>query len=244
MRYFSGSWRGQIKMHKSIFISDTHLGSLHNNSKKLFNLLENIETEQLFLVGDIINNYASKEHPDIVKFIELIQSKMWKVIYISGNNEEDRCKPSPIIGELFLKENYIYLSNQTLVYLEHGHRFHTQGTINKLLKQGVRYLKRFLFYTRKSRVTHRENDNFKVQKESFYYRYIKPFAQKVLHHSFKSYMSIRTKEKGCSTIICGHFHIPEDSIVKGIRYLNCGDWVKNSSYIIESRDGEFTLITT
>jgi len=59
-------------MHKSIFISDTHLGSLHNNSKKLFNLLENIETEQLFLVGDIINNYASKEHPDIVKFIELI----------------------------------------------------------------------------------------------------------------------------------------------------------------------------
>ena len=230
-------------MHKSIFISDTHLGSLHNNSNKLFNLLESIETEQLFLIGDIINRSASKEHPDIVKFIELIQSKKWEVIYISGNNEEERDDSAIIIGKLIPQKNHIYLSSQDSVYLEHGHRFHTQGKINRVLKQGVRYLKRFLFYTREIRATHRVNNNFKVQKESFYYRYIKPFAQKALHHSFKSYMLIRAKEKGCSTVICGHFHIPKDSIIDNVRYLNCGDWVKHSSYIVESRDGEFSLVT-
>ncbi len=230
-------------MYKSIFISDTHLGSSHNNSKKLFNLLENIETEQLFLVGDIVNRSTSKEHPDIVKFIELIQSKMWRVIYIVGNNEEDRDKVPITIGEFIPKENYIYLSSQPSIYLEHGHNFHTQGKINKVLKQGVRYLKRVISYLRKIRAIFRVKNSVGVQKESFYYCYIKPFAQKLLHHSFKSYMVSQAKEKGCSTVICGHFHIPEDSMVNGIRYLNCGDWVKNSSYIVESRGGEFSLVT-
>ncbi len=231
-------------MYKSIFISDTHLGSSHNNSKKLFNLLENIETEQLFLVGDIVNRSVSKEHPDILKFIELIQSKTWRVIYIVGNNEEDRYEAPITIGELFPKENHTYVGSQLSVYLEHGHRFHTQGSINRVLKLGVRYLKRFLSYLRRIRAIFRVNNSVGVQKESFYYHTLKPFAQKLLHHSFKRYMVSRAKEKGCSTVICGHFHLPEDNMVNGIRYLNCGDWVKNSSYIVESRGGKFSLVTT
>jgi UDP-2,3-diacylglucosamine pyrophosphatase LpxH len=233
-------------MYKSLFISDTHLGSSYNNREKLFKLLENIEAEQLFLVGDIINMSASKEDADVIKFITLIQNKKWKIIYISGNNEDDRVEPSAIslffTKELFPKENYVYRSDKVSIYLEHGHYFHNEGKVNRLLRQGIVYLKWFLSETRRSRATHSVNGDFKVQKESFYHRYIKPFAQKILLHSFKSYISIRAKEKDCSIVICGHFHTPEDTMVKGIRYLNCGDWVKNSSYVVESKEGEFFLI--
>jgi len=236
-------------MYKSLFISDTHLGSAYNNSENLFDFLENIEAEQLFLLGDIVNGSASKEHPDVVRFMRLIQSKKWKIIYIAGNNEDDRLQSSTdsllFTKEFFPKENYIYKNGQVSIYLEHGHRFHAEGKINRLLHQGLVYLKRFLSQMRKRkkmRSTQSSTGSSKIQKENFYHRYIKPFAQKVLRYSFKSYMSVRTREKGCSIVVCGHFHIPEDTMVKGIRYLNCGDWVKSSSYIVENEGGEFVLI--
>ena len=237
-------------MYKSLFISDTHLGSSYGNSQQLFDLLENIEVEQLFLVGDIINKSALKKHPDVVRFIELVKNKNWKIIYIAGNNEDDRLEPSAVtdsfIGELLPKESYIYKRGQNSVYLEHGHSFHDKGKGNKLLCQGVISLKWVLVQLRKmsklKKSSSLNNGSVGVYKESFYHRYIKPFAQKFLRHSFKEYMSTRTKEKDCSMVICGHFHIPEDSMVKGIRYLNCGDWVKNSSYVVENEDGDFLLI--
>jgi UDP-2,3-diacylglucosamine pyrophosphatase LpxH len=233
-------------MYKSLFISDTHLGSLYSKSKQLFDLLENIEVEQLFLVGDIINRSASKEHPDVVRFIALIRSKKWKIVYIAGNNEDRRIEPSAVThsfrGELLPKESYVYKSGQTTVYLEHGHSFHDNGIINHSLEQGVVYMKWFMSQLRKRKKSRGLSGGSRVQKENFYHRYIKPFAQKILRYSFKSYMLSRAKERGCSMVICGHFHIPDDSMVGDIRYINCGDWVKNSSYVVENKEGEFVLI--
>jgi UDP-2,3-diacylglucosamine pyrophosphatase LpxH len=236
-------------MYKSLFISDTHLGSSYGNSQELFALLEKIEAEQLFLVGDIFNNSAFHKHPDVLRFIELIQSKNWKIIYIAGNNEDDRIEPSAVThffrDELSPKESYVYNNAQMSVYLEHGHSFHDNGKVNRLLRKGIVYLKWFLVFLRKLKRVKKStlsNEMMRGEEESFYHRYIKPFAQKILRHSFKDYMSHRAKERGCSMVICGHFHIPEESRVKGIRYVNCGDWVKSRSYVVESEDGEFLLI--
>ena len=40
--------------------------------------------------------------------------------------------------------------------------------------------------------------------------------------------------------MCGHIHHPDDKIINGSRYLNCGDWIENNSYIIY--DGEYKVI--
>jgi len=235
-------------MYKSLFISDTHLGSSTVNSQKLFDLLENIEAEQLFLVGDIVNRGASKKDPDVIRFITLIQRKEWKIIYIAGNNEDDRVEPFnlslSLTKELFPKKSYIYKSGQTSIYLEHGHSFHDKGKLNRILNKGVVYLKWVLSYLKKRRKIKITTSDalFKVKKEDFYHHYIKPFAQKNLRHSFKFYMYNLAKKKGCSIVVCGHFHIPEDTMVQGIRYINCGDWVKNHSYVVENEEGEFFLI--
>ncbi|SFV50507.1 hypothetical protein MNB_SV-12-96 [hydrothermal vent metagenome] len=79
------------------------------------------------------------------------------------------------------------------------------------------------------------------QKQNSYHRILKPLAQKLLKYSFREYMVSIAKENSCSVVICGHFHIPEDKIIKGIRYLNCGDWIENSSFIVEDMNGNFFL---
>ena len=231
-------------MYKSLFLSDFHLGARWNNSQKLFQLLENIEAEQLFLVGDIVNITASKEHPEVLRFIELIQRKPWKIIYISGNHEDERGKRPPISLSLteafFSQDNYIYNNGQECIYLEHGHHFHQKNQFNKFLRKGLLFIRPLVFRREESRVV--EENKSESTKEGFYYRFLKPLAQKLLRHSFKSYMYLSAKEKGCTVVVCGHFHIPEDSMIGKIRYLNCGDWVKNSSCIVENQDGEFSLL--
>jgi UDP-2,3-diacylglucosamine pyrophosphatase LpxH len=222
-------------MYKSIFISDVHLGSsLNKNRENLFDLLEHIEAERLFLVGDIINSGSSANHPDIIKFITILQSKPWEIIYITGNNEEDRTLPPVSIDfnkNLFSQEKYIYQHN---VYLEHGHSFHYGSNFFLIIKRFIKYFR--LKSNNKKRSSKRE-----LQKINLYYHIIKPLAQKLLIGSFKSYMISLAKENSCTIVICGHFHIPEDKTIKGIRYLNCGDWVNNSSFVIEDKNGNFFL---
>ena len=229
-------------MYQAIFISDIHLGSSFNKSRKIFELLECIEAKKIFLVGDIINTPSPNDHPHIIKFITLLQSKPWEIIYISGNHEEDRTLP-PISMDfnkkLFSKKRYIYKSNHHNIYLEHGHDFHQKNRFNLMMKKFIRYWR--LKKNHIAQQIKKRDTKAKPKNKDFYYHILKPIAQKLLIHSFRYYMISSAKENLCNIVICGHFHIPEDKIIKGIRYLNCGDWVENSSFIVEDMNGEFFL---
>ena len=49
-------------------------------------------------------------------------------------------------------------------------------------------------------------------------------------------------ERGCDTVLCGHIHTPSDKIIEnGVRYLNCGDWIENNSYIVKTLEGQLEL---
>ena len=60
--------------YRAVFISDLHLGSKHCNSDALLEFLTNINTEKLFLVGDIIDGWRLKKkffwpqsHNDVIQ---------------------------------------------------------------------------------------------------------------------------------------------------------------------------------
>jgi len=42
----------------------------------------------------------------------------------------------------------------------------------------------------------------------------------------------QAKKHHCVNVISGHIHHPEDRMIDGIRYLNCGDWIENNSFIV------------
>ena len=58
--------------------------------------------------------------------------------------------------------------------------------------------------------------------------------------SFEVELVRQAKKRECDTVICGHIHNPEDKIIEGVRYLNCGDWIENNTYITHY-NGKFEL---
>ena len=63
-------------------------------------------------------------------------------------------------------------------------------------------------------------------------KFITSFEEEIVRQGIKH---------NCSTVMCGHIHHPEDKLIGDVRYLNCGDWIENNSYIIYN-ENEYTVI--
>ena len=226
-----------MKKYKSIFISDIHLGSPHCQSEKLFAELVTLEIENLFLVGDIVTQNADLGDRDIIKFIELISSKNWNITYILGNHEKDRTHSKIELNPnnpLQTCNHYIYNNGKQNIYITHGDSFHNKDIFNRILK--------FTLSKLKKTAQKIEDNKRRGTTSTFYHKIIKPIAQKYLHDSYIKYLTKLAHANNCQSAICGHIHIPEVIKTSKASYLNCGDWINNSSYIVENFDGELTLI--
>ena len=49
-------------------------------------------------------------------------------------------------------------------------------------------------------------------------------------------------KKGYAGVICGHIHTPIIKDINNIKYMNCGDWVENTTALVEHLDGRFEII--
>ena len=226
-----------MKKYKSLFLSDIHLGSNYAQSKELFELLESIEIENLFLVGDVFNQGASSKSADIVKFKDILSNKQWNIIYILGNHEKDRKLPRiELLPHINPLNEYIYKNGKNAIYLTHGDSFHDKDIFNKLLRYTLQKVKRVA----KARMLKKEK-RLKSRRATIYHTIVKPFAQKFLHDSYVKYITKKAEQKECQIAICGHIHLPEKLKQGNTLYLNCGDWIKYNSYIVEDYEGNLTL---
>jgi UDP-2,3-diacylglucosamine pyrophosphatase LpxH len=86
--------RGKLKF-RTVWISDTHLGTAGCNAELLHDFLHSIKPETLYLVGDIIDGWRLKRgwywparHNDIVRRVLKLANKGTRVVYIPGNHDE------------------------------------------------------------------------------------------------------------------------------------------------------------
>ena len=169
--------------------------------------------------------------------MELLAHKNWNIIYILGNHEKDRTRPPIELcpnNPLKTYNHYIYNNGKQNIYITHGDSFHSKDIFNRTLKFTLSKIKR---------TAQRIEDNKKRGTTStFYHKKIKPIAQKYLHNSYVKYLTKLAHSNSCQTAICGHIHLPEVIKTPKATYLNCGDWINNSSYIVEEFNSEFTLI--
>jgi len=225
-----------MKQYQSIFLSDIHLGSQHCQKDKLFNELQKIDAKNLFLVGDIITQNATKDDPDILKFKEIINSRDWNIIYILGNHEKDRKKPKiELIPTNKIYNEYIYNNGKEKIYLTHGDSFHSKDLFNKILKLILTKIKK-----RAQKIADKKSNI--CNPSTIYHKKVKPLAQKYLHNSYVKYICHLADKNHCQKAICGHIHLPEEIQTQKIKYLNCGDWINHSSYIVEDLNKEFKII--
>jgi UDP-2,3-diacylglucosamine pyrophosphatase LpxH len=223
---------------EALFISDVHLGFRGSNSQQVLDVLKKYQPETLFLVGDIIDGWMlkrkfrwSQTQTNVLRKILSYSKNGTKVIYIPGNHDEFlRQYLDMSFGNIEIHDEYIW--NDT--YITHGDLY--DGVV-KLKWLGVlgsigydmaiaidRRLKKWGYK--------RSLSKFLKDKVKEAVKFIVSFEEEIVRQGIKH---------NCSTVICGHIHHPEDKIINNVRYLNCGDWIENNSYIIYN-NGEYTVI--
>lgn len=237
--------------YKSVFISDLHLGSKHCNSEKLLSFLDSLETEKLYLVGDIVDGwrlqkkwYWPNKHNKIVKKLMKI-AKHSEVIYVTGNHDEFlRAIPDINIGSVPVYNRYDHVGVDGKKYLvTHGDMFdHLMRTrsgrwvmhLGDFAYDGLIYLNRFVNGVRRM---------FNQQPWSLA-KYLKRKAKLAANYigDFELEMIRYCVKQGYDGVICGHIHSAKIKEIDGVTYMNDGDWCESCTALVEQHDGKFEII--
>lgn len=241
-------------MYKSVFISDTHLGSKHCNAEALLKFLKEVECQNLFLVGDIIDlwrlkrkSYWPKTHTKIVKQIVKL-AKSVNVVYILGNHDEDfrdLIDAEVNIGNIqVVSKRYVYKSLNGKKYLViHGDLFdHLMST---RVGRTVMSLGDFAydFFSEISKLVSYARKKLGLEYWSLV-AYLKKQAKVASNFigQYETELAKYCKNKGYDGIICGHIHTPTIKDIQEVKYLNTGDWVENNSALVEKINGSWEII--
>ncbi len=221
----------------AIFISDVHLGARGVSADKLILTLKKYEPTYLFLVGDIIDGwllkkrfYWTQEYTNVIRKILSYTKNGVKVIYITGNHDEFlREFPTMELGNIEFHDEFIF--NDT--FITHGDLYDGVVKLKWLGVLGSIGYDLAIYIDRKLKKL-----GFKKSLSKFLKDKVKEAIKFIT--SFEKQLAYQAKKRNCSTVICGHIHTPEDREVDGIKYLNCGDWIENNSYVI-LKNGKYEL---
>lgn len=239
--------------YKTIFISDTHLGTKDAKADLLSNFLKNNECETLYLVGDIIDGWKIQQnrwkwkqsHTNVIRRILGYTKRGIKVIYVTGNHDEFI---RPFVNSFSFDKN-IELCNQA-EYVDSNNKKYlvTHGDMFDGITRMAKWIS-FLGDRAYDMVLWINNRfNWWRHKLGFGYwslsKFLKHKVKKALDFVFKYEKTITgfAKRKGYDGVICGHIHTPEIKEIDGIVYMNDGDWVESCSALVETLDGKWKII--
>ena len=223
---------------EALFISDVHLGSKGSNAEQVLNVLKQYQPNYLFLVGDIIDGWLLKRkfrwpqsHTNVIRKIMSYSKNGTKVIYLPGNHDEFAREYLDLnFGNIEIHNEYIW--NNT--YITHGDLY--DGVV-KLKWLGILGSIGYDFAISVDRRL--KKLGYKRSLSKFLKDKVKEAVKFIT--SFEDELCRQAIKHNCKTVICGHIHHPEDKLIGDVRYLNCGDWIENNSYIIYN-DNEYTVI--
>lgn len=238
--------------YKSIFISDIHLGTKFSKTKELLNFFKHNESENLILVGDIIDGWAIKRkfvwpqtHSDVIQKVLKKARKGTKVTFITGNHDEFIRPFVPLIlGDslnIANELNYVGINGKKY-YITHGDFFDSITMTKKWLAILGDYGYDLLLHL--NSVLNFLRRKVGIQKYWSLSKYVKDSVKSSISfiNDFETVLSNHAKNKGYDGIICGHIHKAEIRNIDSIEYLNCGDWVESCTAIVETYEGEFKII--
>jgi UDP-2,3-diacylglucosamine pyrophosphatase LpxH len=223
---------------EALFISDVHLGSKGSNAEQVLNVLKQYQPNYLFLVGDIVDGWLLKRkfrwpqsHTNVIRKIMSYSKNGTKVIYLPGNHDEFAREYLDLnFGNIEIHNEYIW--NNT--YITHGDLYDGVVKLKWLgILGSIGYDFAISIDRRLKKLGYKRSlSKFLKDKVKEAVKFITSFEEELCRQAIKH---------NCKTVMCGHIHHPEDKVIGDVRYLNCGDWIENNSYIIYN-DNEYTVI--
>ena len=242
---------------RSVFISDTHLGSKHSKTKELLEFLQFVDKnrpEYVYLVGDIIDGWKIKNNWHWNHDSNLILRKIFsllkhgtKIVYIAGNHDEFlRNFMNLEFSDISIKDEVIHITpNGSRILVIHGDKFDT--AIRCAMKY-TKFLCKFGDWSYEKLINLNTILNYFRKKLGMPYwsasKAIKSKFKDAVKYvgGFEQVLSDYAKEKDCVGVICGHIHTPEIKYIDEIMYYNCGDFVESVTALIEYDSGEMELL--
>tara|TARA_S200002703_G_scaffold153865_1_gene155902 strand:+ start:518 stop:1252 length:735 start_codon:yes stop_codon:yes gene_type:complete len=238
--------------YKSIFISDVHLGTHGCKADSLCDFLKNNTSENLFLVGDIIDGwrlqkrwYFPQSHANVLRRILTSAKRGVNVVYISGNHDELLRTFIPYgitFGDISIVNRYNYDAINGNKYLVvHGDMFDSIMLDKKWLMHIGDTLYQLLIWTNTKFNRIRGLLNMDYWSLS---KWLKHHTKQALNYiyKFEENLAEYCKKKGYDGVICGHIHTASIRNIDGVDYMNDGDWVESCSALVEHDDGKWEII--
>jgi len=242
---------GRSRLHyRTIWISDIHLGTKGCNAEMLVDFLDSVDSDTLYLVGDIVDGWQLKKrvywptaHNDVVWRIMKRARRGTRVVYIPGNHDEIfRQFTGMSFGGVEIRRKMIHttVDGRKLLVL-HGDEFDAimlahrwlafvgdaaytaLMALNRRVNQARRWMG--MPYWSLSRIAKHKVKNAVA--------FITRFEEIVAHEAERRHVD---------GVVCGHIHTAEIRQFGGVTYYNDGDWVEGCTALVEHHDGTMEIL--
>ena len=238
------------RKYRTIWISDIHLGTKGCNAELLIDFLDRVDSETLYLVGDIIDGWRLKKkfywppaHNDIVWRILKRAKRGTRIVYIPGNHDEMFRQFTGLnFGGIEIRRAAFHdtADGRRLMVL-HGDEFDTVMLSHRRLAFVGDALYHFMMGL---------NNWVNAGRKALglpYWSLSKMAKHKVKNAvefigKYEEVVARAAGERGVDGVVCGHIHTAEHRMIDDIEYWNDGDWVEGCNALVEHADGTMEIL--
>ncbi len=242
---------GQDKFrYRTIWISDIHLGTKGCKSEFLLDFLRYTESDYLYLVGDIIDNWRlsrkwewTQSHNDVVQKLLRKARKGTKVYYIPGNHDENfRTFARHRFGNVAIQMEAIHTTaDKRRLLVLHGDQFDAVVKYAKWLAHlGDWAYEMLLEINHLVNLTRRRLGLPYWSLSAFLKHKVKNAVEYISRYELA--VVTEARKRGVDGVVCGHIHASALFDMDGILYANDGDWVESCTALVEHHDGRLEII--
>jgi len=239
-----------LRRTRTIFLSDTHLGTRGCQAEHLADFLAHHECQTLYLIGDIVDGWALRRawywpaaHSRVVAEILRKVEEGTRVIYIPGNHDEalrDYVGLSLAGVELQTEAVHTTADGKRLLVI-HGDKFDGVIACAKWLAHlGDRAYDLALTLNRIFNAG-RKRLGMPYWSLSAWLKFKVKNAASFIGN-FETALVREAKERGLDGVVCGHIHHAEVKEIGGILYCNDGDWVESCTALTEDARGRLSIV--
>jgi len=236
---------------RTVFLSDVHLGSRGCRAEELQKFLKQIDCEQLYLVGDIVDFWRIRrrafwppEHNEVLRRILKLVHRGTRVVLVPGNHDEAiREFAGQSFGGIEIRREIVHecLDGRRLLVV-HGDEYDLVVRRARLLSlvgswayEGLIVLDRHAHRLRR-RLGRPEWSLAQAIK-------LRVKGACTFLSRFEEALAAVAGSRGLDGVVCGHVHQPAmGRLDGGVAYFNCGDWIENCSALVETVGGRLQLI--
>ena len=241
---------GETKRFRTVWVSDVHLGTRACQAEALAAFLDAHPAERLYLVGDILDGWklgrgwtwTEAQTRLVQRLLEAVQ-RGTDVVYVPGNHDEAlRRFGRMVLAGVRDKPQVVHeLADGRRALVLHGDQFDGIVARHRLLAAAGDRL--YGLALGLNQIVNAGLLLLGLQPRSLS-SFLKQRVKRALNYAagFEEAVALEAARWGVDAVICGHIHKAEMRRIGGVLYANDGDWVESCTALVESFEGELTLV--